>query len=114
MTRTISDDVVEQIVIDTLETTPNDATHRPSEVGLAALTTKKLQRSTHESVNALAADIVEWVDHWNENPLRSSGTKPPTKSSNDSAATAPPSPKTISLTEQPDRTPGGQRRSARE
>ena len=34
----------------------------------SALTTKKLQRSTHDSVKALAADIVEWVDHWNEDP----------------------------------------------
>ena len=34
----------------------------------SALTTKKLQRSAHDSVNALAADIVDWVEHWNENP----------------------------------------------
>ena len=34
----------------------------------SALTTKKLQRSAHDSVNALAADIIEWVEHWNENP----------------------------------------------
>ena len=33
----------------------------------SALTTKKLQRSAHDSVNALAADIVEWVEHWTEN-----------------------------------------------
>ena len=31
----------------------------------SALTTKKLQRSAHDSV---AADIVEWVEHWNEAP----------------------------------------------
>jgi len=34
----------------------------------SALTTKKLQRSAHDSVNALAADIREWVATWNENP----------------------------------------------
>jgi len=34
----------------------------------SALTAKKLQRSVHDSVSALAADIVEWVDHWNEDP----------------------------------------------
>ena len=34
----------------------------------SALTTKKLQRSAHDSVNALAADIVDWVDTWNEDP----------------------------------------------
>ncbi len=34
----------------------------------SALTTKKLQRSAHDSVAALAADIVEWVDTWNEDP----------------------------------------------
>jgi transposase len=34
----------------------------------SALTTKKLQRSTHNSVKELAADIRAWVDAWNENP----------------------------------------------
>jgi transposase len=34
----------------------------------SALTTKKLQRSAHDSVNALAADIVDWVDTWNDDP----------------------------------------------
>jgi transposase len=34
----------------------------------SALTTKKLQRSAHDSVAALAADITDWVDTWNENP----------------------------------------------
>jgi transposase len=34
----------------------------------SALTTKKLQRSTHRSVTELAADITAWVDTWNENP----------------------------------------------
>ena len=33
-----------------------------------ALTTKKLKRSSHDSVNALAADITAWTQHWNENP----------------------------------------------
>ena len=34
----------------------------------SALTTKKLQRSAHHSVKALAADITSWVETWNENP----------------------------------------------
>ena len=34
----------------------------------SALTTKQLQRSAHDSVNALAADIRNWVKHWNEDP----------------------------------------------
>ena len=34
----------------------------------SALTTKKLQRSAHDSVDALAADIRAWVDHWNDDP----------------------------------------------
>jgi transposase len=34
----------------------------------SALTTKKLQRSAHRSVNALAADIRDWVETWNEKP----------------------------------------------
>ena len=34
----------------------------------SALTTKKLQRSSHDSVSELAADITAWIDTWNENP----------------------------------------------
>ena len=34
----------------------------------SALTTKKLQRSAHRSVKALAADIRAWAQTWNENP----------------------------------------------
>jgi transposase len=34
----------------------------------SALTTKKLKRSAHRSVKALAADIHTWVEHWNNNP----------------------------------------------
>jgi transposase len=34
----------------------------------SALTTKKLQRSAHTGVTALAADIRTWIDTWNENP----------------------------------------------
>ena len=33
-----------------------------------ALATKKLQRSAHDSVAELAADITAWVDIWNEDP----------------------------------------------
>jgi transposase len=34
----------------------------------SALTTKKLQRSAHDSVNALAKDIRDWVEVWNDDP----------------------------------------------
>jgi transposase len=34
----------------------------------SALTTKKLTRSAHRSVKELAADIIAWVENWNENP----------------------------------------------
>lgn len=34
----------------------------------SALTTKKLQRSAHRSVKALADDIRDWAESWNENP----------------------------------------------
>lgn len=34
----------------------------------SALTTKKVQRSAHDSVAELAADITDWVERWNEDP----------------------------------------------
>lgn len=34
----------------------------------SALTTKKLQRSAHPDVKALAADITAWIENWNHNP----------------------------------------------
>src|SRR5680860_877661 len=34
----------------------------------SALTTKLLQRGAHRSVKELAADILDWVDTWNDNP----------------------------------------------
>jgi len=34
----------------------------------SALTTKKLQRSAHRSVQELATDIVAWIDSWNKDP----------------------------------------------
>src|SRR5207342_412114 len=34
----------------------------------AELTTKKLQRGAHPSVEALEADITAWAEHWNANP----------------------------------------------
>jgi hypothetical protein len=34
----------------------------------SALTTKKLQRSAHPNVKALAADITAWVQQWNDDP----------------------------------------------
>jgi hypothetical protein len=33
----------------------------------SALTTKKLQRSAHRSVQELAQDIRDWVETWNDN-----------------------------------------------
>ena len=33
-----------------------------------ALTTKKLQRSSHNSIKELAGDITNWINNWNENP----------------------------------------------
>lgn len=35
----------------------------------SALTTRKLRRSSHDSVKELAADITAWVQAWNENPV---------------------------------------------
>jgi hypothetical protein len=32
------------------------------------LTTKKLRRATHRSVDELRRDIEDWVEHWNANP----------------------------------------------
>ena len=34
----------------------------------SALTTRKLQRSSHDSVKELAADIRAWINEWNTNP----------------------------------------------
>jgi len=34
----------------------------------STLTTKKLRHSSHDSVKELAADIEDWVQHWNNNP----------------------------------------------
>jgi hypothetical protein len=57
----------------------------------SALTTKKLQRSTHCSVKELAADILARPDTWNENPSPSRGPSRRKTSSNDSPAPARPS-----------------------
>jgi transposase len=59
----------------------------------SALTTKTLQRSAHRSVQALAQDIRDWVETWNDNPDPSPGTRAPRRSSTDSPATAAPSTK---------------------
>jgi transposase len=34
----------------------------------AELTNKKLRRSAHRNVQALAHDIINWAEHWNDNP----------------------------------------------
>jgi transposase len=52
------------------------------------LTTKKLRRATHRSVQALNSDIRTWIDTWTTNQNPSSGPRPPTKSSTPSPATA--------------------------
>lgn len=41
----------------------------------SALTTKQLQRSAHDTVAQLAADITRWVDTWNDNPTPFTWTK---------------------------------------
>jgi hypothetical protein len=34
----------------------------------AELTTKKIKRGAHTSVEALEADIRDWIEHWNDDP----------------------------------------------
>ncbi len=41
----------------------------------SALTTKKLQRSAHRSVNELAEDIHGWIEEWNTDPKPFTWTK---------------------------------------
>ena len=40
----------------------------PDERWFAELTTKLLQRGVHKNVQALEADIRNWIKTWNENP----------------------------------------------
>jgi transposase len=54
----------------------------------AELTTKKLRRGAHRSVRQLNTDIRAWIETWNDDPARSSGPRPPTRSSTQSPATA--------------------------
>ncbi len=39
------------------------------------LTDKKIRRGVHKSVQALEADIRDWIEHWNENPRPFAWTK---------------------------------------
>jgi transposase len=39
------------------------------------LTDKKIRRGVHKSVQALEADIRQWIEHWNENPRPFAWTK---------------------------------------
>jgi hypothetical protein len=55
---------------------------------LAELTTKKIRRGTHTSVQALERDIRDWIDTWNEIPAPTSGSRPPSRSSPPWPATA--------------------------
>ncbi|GAB2460660.1 hypothetical protein GCM10027062_45280 [Nocardioides hungaricus] len=41
---------------------------RSRTISAGFLTTKKLQRSAHNGVKALVADIRGWVEQWNEDP----------------------------------------------
>lgn len=87
--REVPDDLDVHVVLDNLSTHKTPAVHKwllrhrrftfhftPTygswmnlvERWFSALTTKKLQRAAHDSVTALAADIVDWVEHWNDDP----------------------------------------------
>jgi transposase len=54
----------------------------------SALTTKKLQRSAHRTVNGLAADIRSWAETWNDNPKPFTWHKSADESCNASPAPA--------------------------
>jgi hypothetical protein len=45
------------------------------------LTDQKIRRSVHKSVQALEADIRDWIDTWNENPCPFAWTKTAEESS---------------------------------
>ena len=47
----------------------------------AELTTRKLRRSAHRSVAELEADLIAWIQAWNDDRARSCGPRPPTRSS---------------------------------
>ena len=87
--REVPDELDVHVILDNLSTHKTPAVHRwllrhrrfhfhftPTygswmnlvERWFSALTTKKLQRSAHDSVAELAADIRNWVDIWNEDP----------------------------------------------
>ncbi|GAA4936801.1 hypothetical protein HD597_000672 [Nonomuraea thailandensis] len=53
----------------------NYATHN------TLLTDKLIRRGVHTSVKAIDDDIKAWIDTWNDDPRRSPGPRPPTKSS---------------------------------
>ena len=40
------------------------------------MTDQKIRRGVHKSVQALEADIRQWIDHWNENRSYSPGSRP--------------------------------------
>ena len=56
------------------------------------LTTKKIKRGAHTSVQALESDIRDWIAIWNENPAPTYGSRPPTRSSHPSPDIANESP----------------------
>jgi transposase len=87
--REVPDDLEVHLVLDNLSTHKTPKVHRwllrhrrfhlhftPTygswlnlvERWFSALTTKKLQRSAHQSVTALADDITDWATRWNKDP----------------------------------------------
>jgi transposase len=54
----------------------------------AELTSKWLRRGSHRSVAELTESIQSWIDTWNDHPRPFVWTKPPTRSSTPSPATA--------------------------
>ena len=88
--REVPDDLDVHIVLDNLSTHKTEAVHKwllrhnrfhlhftPTygswmnlvERWFSALTTRKLQRSSHDSIKELADDITAWVEAWNDNPV---------------------------------------------
>lgn len=63
----------------------------------AELTTNKLRRGVHRSVQALERDIRTWLTDWNGHPRPFVGTKQPTRSSTTSPPPPPPYPRRRAL-----------------
>ena len=70
----------------------------PGRRWFSALTTKKLQRSAHRDIKALAADIRAWIETWNEDATPFTWHKSADEILQRLAATAPPSTKVAAST----------------